>query len=119
MNSYICTSLTYLLTVNRNKVHVGCSRTIKSNSLGCQPVIRPCNPVVLLQLSTNARAKQCYCDTNACNNPSDLFKIIFGGYLLVIIGAMGIIVNILGLGVLISIKKKTEIDITLTGILMI
>ena len=105
----------FLISVSRNKIHTGCSRSTKKYSLGCQPIDKPCNPVVLLQLSTNNRARQCYCDADACNKPSDLFKVVLGGYLLLIIGIMGIIGNLLGLGVLCATKKKNDIDYILTG----
>ena len=94
---------------------MGCSRTINQIKSGCQPVDKPCNPIVLLQLSTNARAIQCYCDEDGCNSPTDLFKIIVGGYLVSTLGIFGILGNILAFVVLSSLKKKSNVDIILAG----
>ena len=85
--------------------------------MGCQPVEKPCNPLALIQLSTQARATQCYCEENGCNIPSDVdtFKVITGGYLVTIIGTLGIIGNILAFGVLVNIEKKNDLNIILAG----
>ena len=93
----------------------GCSNTTNKKDVGCQPVAKPCNPFVLLQLSTSNKATQCYCDENGCNHPTILFKLIFGGYAIMIIGFIGIVGNILAFGVLFSLKKGNEVDIILTG----
>ena len=95
---------------------MGCSRTKNQIKSGCQPVDKPCNPIVLLQLSTNTRAIQCYCNEDGCNGPSDIFKIIVGGYLVSILGIFGILGNILAFVVLSSLKKKRDVDIILAGI---
>ena len=94
---------------------LGCSRTIKKNEIGCQPVNKPCNPFVLLQLSTYNKATQCYCNENECNIISNKFKTIVGGYFVIIVGIIGIIGNSLAFGVLKGIKKKNDIDTILTG----
>ena len=102
----------------RNQIHLGCSQTIKKNALGCQPVEKPCNPLVWLQVSTQARVTQCYCEGDGCNIPSYPFKMITGGYLVTIIGTLGIIGNILAFSVLITIKKKNDIEMILPGIFL-
>ena len=43
------------------------------------------------------------------------FKIFVGGYLTTIVGIVGMIGNCLSFGVLVSIKKKSNIDIILTS----
>ena len=95
---------------------MGCSSNIRRNEKGCNPIVKPCNSIVLLQLSTKNKASQCYCDENGCNNPDSLIKTIFGGYLLVVVGSFGIIGNILTFVVLYSLKKKNDVEVILTGI---
>ena len=87
----------------------------KMNEMGCQPLNEPCNPFVLLQLSTSNRATQCYCNENGCNDPTNQFKRVVGGYCVIAIGIMGIVGNISALGVLCKLKKKNDVDIILTG----
>ena len=99
----------------RKHAAMGCSRNRTMNDAGCQPVNKPCNPIVLLQLSTSNRAFQCYCNESRCNNPSSMFGLIFGGYLIIMIGIFGVIGNALAFGVLCSLQKKSNIDIILTG----
>ena len=88
---------------------------MKASIEGCQPVEKPCNPVVLLQLSKNNKAEQCYCNGNDCNNPTDYFKLYVGGYLVIIIGTLGITGNTLAFGTLWSLNKKDDVDVILTG----
>ena len=95
---------------------INAGSTVKQIKSGCQPVDKPCNPIVLLQLSTNARALQCYCNGDGCNGPTDLFKVIVGGYLVTTLGIVGILGNCLAFVVLFSLKKKSDIDIILAGI---
>ena len=83
--------------------------------MGCQPIRKPCNPFVLLQLSANNKATQCYCDENGCNEPSNQFKLIFGGYFIIILGILGIVGNCLAVVVLWSLRKKNDINIILAG----
>lgn len=105
----------FLFVVTRKQIHLGCSQSIYKKFLGCQPVDKPCNPLVLVQISTQARASECYCEENGCNIPSEIFKVITGGYLVTIIGTFGIIGNFLAFGVLVNIEKKNEVDIILAG----
>ena len=95
---------------------MGCSSTTRGNEKGCYPIVQPCNPIVLLQLSTRNKASQCYCDDDGCNRQNSLIKTIFGGYLVVFVGSFGIIGNILTFVVLYSLKKKNDVEIILTGI---
>ena len=94
---------------------MGCSPTLAVSAVGCQPINRPCNPFVLLQLSISNKATECYCAESECNMKLGQFKTIIGGYLIMAIGIIGILGNLLALGVLLSIKKKTDIDVILTG----
>ena len=94
---------------------MGCSPTLAVSDVGCQPINRPCNPFVLLQLSISNKATECYCDKSECNMKLGQFKTIVGGYLIMVVGIIGILGNLLALGVLLSIKKKTDIDVILTG----
>ena len=94
---------------------MGCSPTIEEKHLGCEPVDEPCNPFVLLQLSTTNRATLCHCDLDGCNHPSKKFKLVIGGYFVMAIGTFGIFGNLLAFGVLFSLKKKNDVDIILTG----
>ena len=98
-----------------DKVHLGCGKTLAEKDVGCQSIVKPCNPVVLLQLSTKSKAKQCFCNENGCNNYTNLFRTIIGGYLVVVIGTIGIIGNCLTLGVLVRTKEKKDIYIILIG----
>ena len=94
---------------------------MEKQKVGCQPVEETCEltsgdpSVVLFQLSTSTKAKKCYCNGDGCNLNSDLFKTIVGGYLLLIIGILGIIGNALTFGVLASLKNKSDINLILRG----
>jgi hypothetical protein len=96
---------------------LGCSQTIKKKPLGCQSLSfnDSCNFVGGLQLSTSKTAKECYCDSNECNYPSDLFKVLVGGYLVTIVGIAGVVGNCLAIGILVKLKGKSNINFILTG----
>jgi hypothetical protein len=94
---------------------MGCSKTLSEKDVGCRSTVKPCNPVVLLQLSTNAKARECFCNENGCNNYFNQFKTIVGGYFVVMLGTIGTIGNCLTLGVLLRMKEKKDIDIILIG----
>ena len=100
---------------------MGCSQTIKKKPLGCQSLSfnDSCNFVGGLQLSTSKTAKECYCDSNECNYPSDLFKVLVGGYLVTIVGIAGVVGNCLAIGILVKLKVKSNINFILTGKLQI
>ena len=100
---------------------MGCSQTTKKNILGCQSLTfkDSCNFVGGLQLSTTKTARECYCDSNECNYPSDQFKVFVGGYLVTIVGIAGVVGNCLTIGILVKLKVKTNINFILTGKLQI
>ena len=83
----------------------------KMNEMGCQPLNEPCNPFVLLQLSTSNRAKQCYCNNLGCNEEAEGFKVAIGGYLVIIFGTVGIFGNALAFSILFLflIKKNVQV----------
>ena len=89
----------------------------KKKPLGCQSLSfnDSCNFVGGLQLSTSKTAKECYCDSNECNYPSDLFKVLVGGYLVTIVGIAGVVGNCLAIGILAKLKMKSNINLILTG----
>ena len=101
----------------KDKVFLGCSQTTKKNLLGCQSLTfkDSCNFVGGLQLSTTKIARECYCDSNECNYPSDQFKVFFGGYLVTIVGIAGVVGNCLAIGILAKLKEKSNINLILTG----
>ena len=101
----------------QDRVFLGCSQTIKKKQLGCQSLTfnDSCNFIGGLQLSTSKTAKECYCDSNECNYPSDLFKVFVGGYLVTIIGIAGLVGNCLAIGILAKLKIKSNINFILTG----
>ena len=94
---------------------MGCRKKLSEEDVGCRSTVKPCNPVVLLQLSTNAKARECYCNENGCNNYTNQFKTIVGGYFVAMLGTIGTIGNCLTLGVLLRMKDKKDIDIILIG----
>ena len=107
----------FWILVDGGKTYLGCSSSTKSEPLGCLPVQdgQSCNLVGGLQLSTSTKAKKCYCKNDGCNKNLEKFKIFIGGYLTTIVGLIGMIGNCLSFGVLVSIKKKSNIDIILTS----
>ena len=107
----------FWILVDGGKTYLGCSSSTKSEPLGCLPVQdgQSCNLVGGLQLSTSTKAKKCYCKNDGCNKNLEKFKINIGGYLTTIVGLIGMIGNCLSFGVLVSIKKKSNIDIILTS----
>ena len=61
------------------------------------------------------KARECFCNENGCNDYTDQFKTIVGGYFVVMLGTIGTIGNCLTLGVLLRMKDKKDIDIILIG----
>ena len=100
---------------------MGCSQTTKKNLLGCQSLAfkDSCNFVEGLQLSASKYTRECYCDGNECNYPSDQFKVFVGGYLVTIVGIAGVVGNCLAIGILLKLKVKSNINFILTGKLQI
>ena len=94
---------------------MGCSNSTKKMDLGCLPIVRPCNSHVLLQISTKNQASQCYCNSNGCNMPAYEFKRFVGGYLILLVGTLGIIGNCLAFGVLYKTSHKKDIEILILG----
>ena len=50
-------TLFFFHKVSNDKVHMGCSKTLSEDEVGCRSTVEPCNPVVLLQLSTNSKVR--------------------------------------------------------------
>ena len=55
---------------------MGCSDSTSKMIVGCHPVQKECKPHVLLQISTDSRASQCYCMSDGCNKPKYEFKMV-------------------------------------------
>ena len=111
-----CTWVLSIYLVYRNKISLGCSKQTQIQPLGCRPENRKCDdPIEILekvsdeldsnlggiQLTTSAVAKICYCDTNGCNDGnSDGFKIACSGYVVTLMGSLGIVGNLIAITVL-------------------
>ena len=110
---------------------LGCSETTKKQPLGCRPENKKVNGSIAiledtsealdsnlggLQLTTNAVAKSCYCDSDKCNDGNlDQFKIAFSGYADTIVGIFGIIGNLVSFIILVQPAMRSSTNYILIG----